>query len=1097
MTTPTTLKPATFAPQKTFAVGLNPQSVSVVDVNRDGKLDLVTANGDSNNVSVLLGDGRGNFAAQTTFAVGDNPWSVSVVDVNGDGNVDVVTANSNSDNVSVLLGDGRGDFAAPTTFAVGTHPNSMSVADLNGDGNADVVTANMDSHNVSVLVGDGRGNFAAQTTFAVGTVPISVGMVDVNGDGNTDMVMANHDDNNISVLVDDGRGNFAVQTTFAVGVSPWSVSVADVNRDGNVDVVTANYGSDTVSVLLGDGRGRFSTQTTFAVGTRPISVGVADVNGDGYADVITANARYGNVSVLLNDGYGNFAPQTTFAVGDFPRAVSVADVNGDGKPDLITANSYSKSNSVSVLLNTSGGIVKPVAPTFDIVAGDNIIDQYERKAGVILTGTAEAGSTVTLFFLDSGNATLDGTTFSDVIVPANGIWTYKLTTENYPSGDFLYIFAKTIDESSNESDTSYITITVDTRVITKPTYVLTTDKTTVNEGDTVTFNLTTENVEKGTAIPFSFGGSISNSDVLGGLKASSFIVDASGKASLAVKFLADKFTDGSTENLTLTLSNDKNQTATVTVNDTSITPPPINHAPTGSVLISGTATQGETLSIQNTLKDEDGRGAFSYQWLQNGAPISGATKRTYTLSVEDIRTAISVEVSYTDGLKKLESVTSGVTDVVQPLEPEPVVIDEPVVPVVNPVVVKPVPVTGIHDTGSSASKKIKGGEKNDWFEGQAGNDTLIGMAGNDLLDGGTGNDSLDAGNGNDTLIGGDGNDTLLGGSDNDKLDGGIGNDSLDGGNGNDTLIGGDGADTMIGGTGNDYYFVDNQKDSVKESDKNPKTGGVDTIERSVNIDKKILLEANVENLILTGLEDLNGVGNAANNKIMGNSANNFLDGKAGNDTLIGGDDTLDGGLGTDKLEGGKGSDVYMMNNDGDVINDAGDTADQDEVIASVDYDLNQSPNIEILTLRGAKAINGTGNDADNLLREEENGTVANSFNGGKGDDNIMGEGGNDTLNGGDGNDILDGGDGNDTAVFDGAFDDYQFTRNVDGELVDQITVENINTADTERYGEIDILDSVELIEFSDGDVKNVRIDELDVSVSTSSSMLILTGVESI
>ena len=193
------------------------------------------------------------FAPQATFAVGSNPNSVSVADVNVDGNTDVVTANSESDNVSVLMGDGRGNFAPQTTFAVDGYPNFVSVADVNGDGNADIVTANATSF--SLLVGDGRGNFAAQATpaIAISTNPASVSVADVNGDGNADVVMPNWNSSNISVLMGDGRGNFAAQITFAVGYSPNSVSVADVNSDGNVDVVTANNNSDNVSVLMGDG----------------------------------------------------------------------------------------------------------------------------------------------------------------------------------------------------------------------------------------------------------------------------------------------------------------------------------------------------------------------------------------------------------------------------------------------------------------------------------------------------------------------------------------------------------------------------------------------------------------------------------------------------------------------------------------------------------------------------------------------------------------------------------------------------------------------------------------------------------------------------
>jgi Ca2+-binding RTX toxin-like protein len=69
-------------------------------------------------------------------------------DVNGDGNADVVTANFSSNNVSVLLGDGRGNFVTQTT--VGSYPDSVSLGDLNGDGNADVVTTKKD--NVLVLL---------------------------------------------------------------------------------------------------------------------------------------------------------------------------------------------------------------------------------------------------------------------------------------------------------------------------------------------------------------------------------------------------------------------------------------------------------------------------------------------------------------------------------------------------------------------------------------------------------------------------------------------------------------------------------------------------------------------------------------------------------------------------------------------------------------------------------------------------------------------------------------------------------------------------------------------------------------------------------
>jgi FG-GAP-like repeat len=93
------------APGSPFAVGTKPTSVAVADVNGDGKPDIVTANSGSNNVSVLFGNGSGSFSAApgSPFAVGANPASVAVADVNGDGRPDIVTANQGSSNVSVLL----------------------------------------------------------------------------------------------------------------------------------------------------------------------------------------------------------------------------------------------------------------------------------------------------------------------------------------------------------------------------------------------------------------------------------------------------------------------------------------------------------------------------------------------------------------------------------------------------------------------------------------------------------------------------------------------------------------------------------------------------------------------------------------------------------------------------------------------------------------------------------------------------------------------------------------------------------------------------------------------------------------------------------
>ena len=98
----------------------------------------------------------------------------------------------------------------------------------------------------------------------------------------------------------------------------------------------------------------------------------------------------------------------------------------------------------------------------------------------------------------------------------------------------------------------------------------------------------------------------------------------------------------------------------------------VNDAPTGSVTISGTATEDETLTAANNLADEDGLGEIGYQWNRDGNAIDSATSETYTLTQEDVGTAITVTASYTDQQDANESVTSAATGEVANVNDAPV-----------------------------------------------------------------------------------------------------------------------------------------------------------------------------------------------------------------------------------------------------------------------------------------------------------------------------------------------------------------------------------------------------------------------------------------
>jgi hypothetical protein len=92
-----------------------------------------------------------------------------------------------------------------------------------------------------------------------------------------------------------------------------------------------------------------------------------------------------------------------------------------------------------------------------------------------------------------------------------------------------------------------------------------------------------------------------------------------------------------------------------------------NRAPTGAVSISSSSSQRHFLSATNTLADVDGipgsgAGAITYQWRANGAPISGATGSTFSLTPAQIGKVITVTASYTDLGGAVESITSPATE---------------------------------------------------------------------------------------------------------------------------------------------------------------------------------------------------------------------------------------------------------------------------------------------------------------------------------------------------------------------------------------------------------------------------------------------------
>jgi hypothetical protein len=128
---------------------------AIGDVNNDRRADIVTTHGDAPLVSVLLGDGRGGFAEATgsPFSLGQQAHYIALVDLNRDGRLDVIAAAGTG--IHGLIGDGRGSFAPASTaaFAPGRGMWKLAVADVNADSKTDVAASNIEADTVTVLLG--------------------------------------------------------------------------------------------------------------------------------------------------------------------------------------------------------------------------------------------------------------------------------------------------------------------------------------------------------------------------------------------------------------------------------------------------------------------------------------------------------------------------------------------------------------------------------------------------------------------------------------------------------------------------------------------------------------------------------------------------------------------------------------------------------------------------------------------------------------------------------------------------------------------------------------------------------------------------------
>ncbi|TAH15273.1 MAG: DUF4347 domain-containing protein [Oscillatoriales cyanobacterium] len=364
------------APKVDFPTGSGLASVSIGDINGDGKPDTTGAT-------------TPTFATKVDFTTGTQPTSVSIGDINGDGKPDLATANF-SNTASILLNTTTGattpTFNPKVDFTTGSGSTSVSIGDFNGDNKPDLAVSNQNTNNVSILLnttttGATTPTFATKVDFTVASQATSVSIGDFNGDNKPDLALVQRLGNIVSIFLNTTTTGattptFATKVDFTTGFSPFSVSIGDINGDGTTGATTPT----------------FATKVDFTTGTQPTSVSIGDINGDGLPDLAVANRNSNTASILLNTTAANattptFATKVDFTTGTNPQSVSIGDINGDGLPDLALANNGS--NTASILLNTTAKVTAVTATTADgsYGVGSTIAITVTFDAAVDVTGT--------------------------------------------------------------------------------------------------------------------------------------------------------------------------------------------------------------------------------------------------------------------------------------------------------------------------------------------------------------------------------------------------------------------------------------------------------------------------------------------------------------------------------------------------------------------------------------------------------------------------------------------------------------------------------------------------------------------------------------
>ena len=324
--------------------------IVTADFNADGSPDLAINDHVARSLRVLLGHGDGTFAPAVLYDLQDDPVGIAVADVDRDGSLDILVANGGT-SPQLLMGhrlNGKpdGTFTSRPGPWTPLQAISLCAADLDGDGIMDIAVEEKKDSTVAVFRGRGafgkwNGDWDTPVRLPLDDSPTLVRALDVDGDGWLDLVCATYSGRSTTYLGGPGL-SFHVDSLLETAHAKAPFGVADWTHDGRASFVIADPGENTLRLEMPDSPLPFArdglaiTQPTRGNTT---SAAALDLDGDGMPDAIAVSRDSSMFSVLLSRCVPVTQAQAPGA-GWSPGGVTLTTTSGAKSPPRVASDGW-------------------------------------------------------------------------------------------------------------------------------------------------------------------------------------------------------------------------------------------------------------------------------------------------------------------------------------------------------------------------------------------------------------------------------------------------------------------------------------------------------------------------------------------------------------------------------------------------------------------------------------------------------------------------------------------------------------------------------------------------------------------------------------